>query len=322
MLGKTALLIASLAAILPKAADDSFPLPGSGTLEDPYTISTVEEMNEFSALVNDGKTFEDEYVTLEANLDFENTAFTPIGVFDGENFFKGTFNGHGHYVENIVIEGGNAAIFGMLMGTVINFGIESGYLSGACIGSIASHSAGDPYIINCYSKATLSGARAGGLVDNYNGRIINCWESATLNEGTYAGGLFSWGANLVYNSYTTNQMPEGTEDSVEAGGGVIDLETLNSEETVKKLNDQRTYWAAFSGKNLPLNKWTLNDGLLGFASTSSTAKADTTFYFFNHFYFLWPCGVMGLAFILIPVGVFIADWVKNKKKEAKEQDKQ
>ncbi len=58
----------------------------------------------------------------------------------------------------------------------MNFGFESGSISGACVGSITSHAVGTgSRIINCYNKATVTGSgRAGGIADNYDGIIWNC----------------------------------------------------------------------------------------------------------------------------------------------------
>ena len=58
----------------------------------------------------------------------------------------------------------------------MNLGIESGEISGACCGSFASHAASSSAcIINCYSKAKVNASRAGGIVDNFIGSVINCW---------------------------------------------------------------------------------------------------------------------------------------------------
>lgn len=52
---------------------------GTGTQADPYLISNGEELAYLSAQVASGNAFAGKYVTLAANLDMGNVAFTPIG---------------------------------------------------------------------------------------------------------------------------------------------------------------------------------------------------------------------------------------------------
>lgn len=314
MLAKLFLSIFSVFGLLPAftTSKASFPLDGSGTIDDPYTISTSEELIAFSELVNNGTTFENEYVSLEQNLDLSGSSFTPIGKFEGNNYFYGVFNGHGHYVENIYIEGGNVGFFGMLAGTVINFGIESGTIVGACIGSIASHSMGEPYIVNCYSKATLKGSRAGGLVDNYNGVIINSWDCADLTESESSGGLASYSAKRIYNSYSTNEIGGEILAIADDQTSSISYEQLNSEELANRLNSQNLYYSTMTEIYLPLQEWEVRGNTLSFSSNSTNPQTDEIYYYLTHLYWLWPYALICLGFIAIPI-VFVCIEKKRSK---------
>lgn len=62
------------------------------------TITTAEQLKEFAAKVNAGNTFEGKTVTLGADIDLDNGAWTPIGT--NSTPFKGTFDGNNHTISN------------------------------------------------------------------------------------------------------------------------------------------------------------------------------------------------------------------------------
>lgn len=171
---------------------------GSGTEQDPYLIASADDLFQLAGAVNSGTSFDGEYFLQTEHIDLAGAEWTPIGPFGTEYSFCGIYNGNGHYVENLYIPPtGNNGFFGQLGGTVMNFGIESGDISGACVGAISSHSSrSSALIINCYNKASVSGSRAGGIADNFNGTILNCWTDCPLqaSEGGMAGGISSYGA--------------------------------------------------------------------------------------------------------------------------------
>lgn len=185
---------------------------GSGTEEAPYLITSTEELEKLGELVNTGKEFRGIYFKQIMDLDLGSDTFIPIGQFHSNQYFYGIYDGAGHTIRNLNIEGhkmehSNVALFGQLGGTVKNLGIESGLIQGFCIGSIASHSVGnEAKIINCYNKATLKASgRAGGIADNFSrGQIINCWNEGSL-EAPETGGISSYNASTIYNSYCVQE---------------------------------------------------------------------------------------------------------------------
>lgn len=158
----------------------SYIFSGQGTRKDPYRISNVEELCAFRDIVNSGYLFTGEWVCQTKDLDLKEIKnWEPIGLFDSGNYFDGVYDGGGHAIHNLQIySDGNVGFFGQLGGTVMNLGIESGSIRGACVGAISSHGDGSANIaiLNCYNRATVIGAvRAGGISDNFmNGNIINC----------------------------------------------------------------------------------------------------------------------------------------------------
>lgn len=128
-----------------KLADEtdwgSFTLEGKGTEEEPYLIQSAEDLQAFSNYVNRGMSFADQYVEQTADIDMDGKKFTPIGAFSGESYFYGTYNGKGHIIRNLSIQGKateDVGLFGRLEGAVYNLGLEAGSLTGDCVGAIAS----------------------------------------------------------------------------------------------------------------------------------------------------------------------------------------
>lgn len=202
-------LILVLCTVPVYAAPKPEQFAGKGTKAEPYVISSAEDLAALARLVNSGEHFEDTFFLQEADVDLAGIEWTPIGEFGTENHFDGLYDGGGHCIANITItQGGNCGLFGQLGGTVMNLGIESGEINGACVGSISSHAGtGDARIINCYNKATIRGARAGGIADNFNGMIIGCWNAGVLS-GDATGQIVSFGAQYMNCCYEEPPMAE------------------------------------------------------------------------------------------------------------------
>ena len=73
-------------------------LEGSGTAENPYLISTADELFFFAKKVNDG-TYKNVSAKLTADIDLEQEDWTSIGT--STNPFTGTFDGNGKTISNI-----------------------------------------------------------------------------------------------------------------------------------------------------------------------------------------------------------------------------
>ncbi len=210
-------------------------LQGAGTINDPYLITSLEEFCYFRDSVNEGEKYSEQYIRLTVDLDLESIDnWIPIGEYGKNNYFYGVFDGAGHTISNLHIYGDdNAALFGALAGTVMNLGINSGTIQGACVGSIASHSVSgtNPTIISCYNRAKIIGSgRAGGIADNFNGGIIySCWNSGEL-VSPVTGGICSYTAEKIGYSYALTDTVSSNYD------GVILGEIESEEEPLSMLN--------------------------------------------------------------------------------------
>ena len=94
--------------------------------EDIILINTAEELAELRDNVNAGTNYyEGKYVKLNADIDLENTNWTPIGSASADHGFMGNFDGNGHTIFNLTIEDpaldgdgyAYAGLFGVTEGT-------------------------------------------------------------------------------------------------------------------------------------------------------------------------------------------------------------
>ena len=116
----------------------------NGTLTEDYTRSFV-DANDFA-----GKTF-----VLTQDIDLNNEPWTPIG--DTNHIFKGTFDGQGHTITNLVVNGGtnsNQGLFGVTHdGEIKNFTLVNAKVSGRTnVGAVC----GQPYTSK-YTDITVNG---------------------------------------------------------------------------------------------------------------------------------------------------------------------
>lgn len=236
--------------------DDIYNFNGSGTMDDPFTISSAEELAALSKNVNNGFEYEDCYFIQTDDIDLENFGvWCPIGSFSGNYSFKGIYNGDGHVISNLkTIGSDNNGLFGKLSGIVCNLGIESGDIRGGCVGSIASHSFSDKaMIINCYNKADINGIRCGGIADNFTGgRIICCLNYGRIQceENGMQGGITSYTAATVWGCYADTELTNAFFD-----GELIDSE-VKQELSLADLNDKlELAKAEFDLDNIPIKYW-------------------------------------------------------------------
>lgn len=167
----------------------------TGNLFADVTITTVDELKAFRNAVNSGTSYQYQNIYLKADLNLNDEAWTPIG--NATNPFKGNFEGWGHKISNLKVEGSNdyAGLFGYIDGgSVRDVGVEgSGVAGGLYVGGICGYlKSGE--ISSCYSNIAVSGTQyVGGLCGYSEGKIENCWHqgnvTASKDSEVNAGGL-------------------------------------------------------------------------------------------------------------------------------------
>ena len=206
------------------------PMTGSGTKNDPYQISTADQLKLFRDIVNgtgDQAQNRGAYAVLTANIDLNNEPWTPIGPSESGSY-TGTFDGQGHTVKNLSVtvnvQPGRAGLFGCVKDGTIRKLTVAGSVSctanqGWC-GGIAGY-AMDETIENCASLCTVSctgiDARVGGIVGlvDYNSRTLiirDCYNIGKItgrsdNGSGDAGGICGFYMNgKISNCYNVGEI--------------------------------------------------------------------------------------------------------------------
>ncbi len=201
-------------------------LVGSGTQEDPYTISTAKQLAGLAKRVNKGYNYEGVYFKLTNDILLNDTTnwqewtkengpaniWTPIGGSSAS--FCGTFDGNNHIIAGLYINNGSyLGLFGYASrATFSNIGFKAVCIYGSSsIGALGGCIGG--HVKNCYATGRVSGDyKIGGLVgalynylpegENYKetkGELFNSYFKGTVS-GKQVGGLVGRSDGRIYNS--------------------------------------------------------------------------------------------------------------------------
>ena len=212
-------------------------LEGSGTAEDPYIISNLEELEWFRDDVNGGNTYNGKYIKVvvdgENVIDLASAEWTPIG-YNGATF-KGNFNGNGVTIKNLVItktltnssENNNIGFFGRTDSPAViqNLNIENVDITGSLhVGAIV----GLGYTGNKIENCKVSGDIAidawwyAGVIGGYGymSLVNECYvignDGSYIkgNNGSYIGGIWGFrgeGSQQITNCSVTNLSITGVD---------------------------------------------------------------------------------------------------------------
>ncbi|MBR4118152.1 MAG: InlB B-repeat-containing protein [Methanocorpusculum sp.] len=239
------LLAVCLVFMMPVSAADSVFSGGSGTENDPYKISTADDLKQLATDVNSGNTYSEKYFQLTQDITLSGE-WTPIGK-DNLNAFMGTFDGNVKTISGLSIENTNlmfVGLFGYSSGIIkdlhVDGEIKASHSTYLVAGGISGVNAGT--IQNCHSSvsvtATISGSNAqsvvmaGGIAGSHlSGIIQNCYSTgnvkATGGAMVVAGGIVGMDVNgdKITSCYATGAVnAEGTVVSV---GGIVGLRGSN-----------------------------------------------------------------------------------------------
>ncbi len=212
-------------------ASTSFTPPsGTGTLEDPYQIATLDNL----AWLSESNESWTSYFIQTANIDASETmdwnggeGFSPIG--SGAVRFTGFYNGDGYTINGIYINRpatNMQGIFGSCSGSSLieNLGATNVNITGSdWVGGIAAH-LDITSVENCYSSGTIVGSQGvGGIVGlKDGGNIINCINYSNIGDGTGStmGGIAGFNR---YSGNVTNCYNEGFINGNTNVGGLLGI---------------------------------------------------------------------------------------------------
>ncbi|MBR1404403.1 MAG: InlB B-repeat-containing protein [Treponema sp.] len=223
---------------------------GEGTLNNPYVITTSQQLADFAYMVNNGTTYSGNYITLGADIDLNYgstvtdasasySQWKPIG---GSSYaFQGSFDGNSHTVKGLYINSScsYAGLFGSVSSSsavVQNVTVQgymkvtNGYYVGGVVGE---HSSGK--LVNCANKVEIiatmgSGSKygCGGVVGyQYSSSLKNCVNYSNINANMTASYTLNVGGVCGYNDCNTISSCEnygdvtGTSSSVCIVGGIV-----------------------------------------------------------------------------------------------------
>jgi len=195
-------------------------LKGSGTLEDPYQIGSVEDYKVAVANVN-------YYYKLTSDIDFKNEEIYMLG--SNSNIFSRGLNGNGHTIKNAKILGIEySGLFGNSSGTIEYLNISNLTLDGRNRVGTIGYNSGVVRGINVISTNITGNNDVGGLIGYNEGLIdeVSISGNVTGNEnvggaigteiGRYDPGLF-YGRSAYDNSILSNV----NVTSLNRAGGLI-----------------------------------------------------------------------------------------------------
>ncbi len=193
---------------------------------------------------------------LNSNIDLNNyEGIIPLGTEDSE--YKGIFDGNGHIIRNISINGSgdNVGLFGVVGGSIRNLGITNfnistnGANAGAIVGKLKNGA-----IYNCYvtaSSVKSDKGCVGGIIgyidsnDDNATEIYTCYAKDTdvSSDGDYIGGLIGNASNIrVSACYAISNITSGN-NSKYVGNILGNSDDNNSLSNLFYLTDHNNYLA-------------------------------------------------------------------------------
>lgn len=183
-----------------------------------YKIVDAQDLVKFAGYVNDGEAFAGKTIYLAFDINMTDVAFTPVGKV-AASAFKGTFDGQGHVIDNLVctIDGKTSDIKNIgLFGNTVNATIKNLVLGSNC--SFTYTHADNDYT-NVRIAAIVGNMRAGTTIDNV-------YTAAAVTGGNYVGGI------TAFSDPGPDATPRAIKNTTQAGavhakagrvGGVVGL---------------------------------------------------------------------------------------------------
>ncbi len=242
-------------------------LSGSGTAQDPFLISNLNDLRAFS----EASSYWDDYIKQTADIDASATStwnngqgWSPIGTFSPQ--FTGSYDGDGYTINGIYINqtwGFNLGFFGNTASASIqnlgltNLNITSFSTTGGLVASSMNST-----ISYCYTTGSISGdGTTGGLCGSLNGGTIsNCFSTASVTgTGNYTGGL---AGTCVGTSTITNSYSAGSVSGNVWTGGLVGTKAATA-------TSSNSFWDLTTSGQA--------NSELGIGKTTSEMKTESTF---------------------------------------------
>ena len=192
---------------------------GTGTLYDPYLISTKDHLNNVRKYLGS-------YFLMVADIEFVDADFAEGGDFynDGQGWepigtnstqpFFGSFVGGGHTITGLYCKRSDsgmlyfAGLFGYNMGVIHNLGVKDGNIlssSAFSTGGIVGYNGGT--ISDCYNTGSVSASNEiGGIAGENYGTISGCFNTGSVSASSSAGGIVGRNWGTISDCFNTGSM--------------------------------------------------------------------------------------------------------------------
>ena len=223
----------SASALVPSEGSYNVSLSGSGTQEDPYLVSTADELREVALKVN-STTENTMAIQLTSDIDLKNVAWDPMGK-SNKYPFKGTFDGQGHTISGLSVNSTDSykGFIGYASNAVIKNVTLEGTITGKdCTAGVAGYAANTSFE-NVVNKVNVTGAavkstsgdfksggnRVGGIVGEASAcTFASCGNAGSIHADSSAtgfqdgfgsiGGLvgYAWSSFSMTSCYNTSDV--------------------------------------------------------------------------------------------------------------------
>ena len=177
----------------------TFSMTRTSSAANPIMINTVDDLTALRTGINSGSSFtfgggsvsaggNNEYFALGNDLDLNNTS---IVIGNSSHPFKGTFDGHGHYIKGLKVNNTQyGGLFGYVQnGTVRNLVVEGTVNGQSYLGGVCGY-LNNGTLSNCVSLVTVTGTSdaVGGVCGYQSGGFIEYCVNRGIVSSTYSDG--------------------------------------------------------------------------------------------------------------------------------------
>ncbi len=185
---------------------------GSGTQNEPYQISSKEDLSALAELINNpwiNPKYRHCYYIQTCDIDLQDIDWTPIGIYIDENnnltenaIFEGYYNGNHHKITNLNVNyaGFFTGLFGRIgggggAGEIANLNVYGTVASSAessNVGGISGEIGYGAKIQNCSFTGKVSGASSVGGITGFicaGGEIVSSYFNGSISSKNDAGGI-------------------------------------------------------------------------------------------------------------------------------------
>ena len=263
---------------------ETFALPlkpdGGGTPDNPYLVSSRDELEWIASQVNCGESFSNCLFVQTCDIDLKSEPWKAIGGATDGVAFAGTYNGCGHSIENLVIKEDDSALFHTVAGHIINLSIEGGRIEGSGSAAIAAHSKGNKALIaNCISDIEINGNESSGVAADFpSGTVATSVFIGTVTGENSYGIIAKTSDVKLYRTYSASETWVNPSGIVSTNSFVLPMHEIKTRSLASKLSLSSAICndLFLGGADQELLEWKIDDsGNLALSAAGVVTRAVT-----------------------------------------------